>query len=122
MGAQYCQNLRPGHWRARRTNSMSVDVELLFSSATDIARRVNQRRASATVVVSAFLDRVQDVNPRVNAVVTPTDQQALRDARLIDDKVQAGRGGGPLAGVPVTVKDLVAVAGVRATAGSLLLE
>jgi Asp-tRNA(Asn)/Glu-tRNA(Gln) amidotransferase A subunit family amidase len=101
---------------------MNVDVELLFSSATGIARRVNERRASATEVVSAFLDRVQDVNPRVNAVVTLTAEQALRDARMIDEKVQAGLGGGPLAGVPFTVKDLVAVAGVRATAGSLLLE
>jgi Asp-tRNA(Asn)/Glu-tRNA(Gln) amidotransferase A subunit family amidase len=101
---------------------MNVDTELLFSSATHIAARVNQRQTSATEVVQAFLDRVQAVNPRVNAIVTLTEELALRQARAIDDNVHSGVGGGPLAGVPFTVKDLVAVAGVRATGGSLLLN
>src|SRR5579871_1740093 len=101
---------------------MKVDTELLFSSAADIAAQVNQRQRSATEVVQAFLDRVQVVNPRVNAIVTLTEELALREARAIDDKVQSGVNGGPLAGVPFTVKDLVAVAGVRTTGGSLLLD
>jgi Asp-tRNA(Asn)/Glu-tRNA(Gln) amidotransferase A subunit family amidase len=93
-----------------------------FASASEIARAVHERVISAEEVVRTFLDRIDRVNPRVNAIATLAVDQAVRDARAVDARLAANGEAGPLAGVPFTVKDIIAVAGLRTTAGSLLLE
>ncbi len=81
-------------------------------SATEIADRVTAGQLSPVEVVEAALERTSQVNPLLNALVT-LNPRALDDARIL-----GGEGVGPLAGVPVGIKDVTEVAGVRTTFGS----
>ncbi len=79
---------------------------------------VAARELSAVEVVSAHLERIQQVNPRVNAIVTLVPERALADAAALDAAAAGGRPAGLLQGLPVAVKDLVDTAGIRTTYGS----
>lgn len=94
-------------------------ADLAFRPATEIAARITGREVSAEEMVSAALDRIGRHNPLVNAVVT-LSPRALDDARAIDRRLERGEDPGPLAGVPVGIKDMTAVAGLRTTYGSPL--
>ena len=89
--------------------------------AAEIARRVAAREMSATEVVEAALERVSRLNPELNAVVTLNDG-ALDDARSLDRRIANGERVGALAGVPVGIKDVTQVAGLRTTFGSPLYK
>lgn len=85
-----------------------------------IADAVRARRVSAAEVIELTLQRIDRLNPALNAVVARCDDAARRDARRVDDQISDGQDPGPLAGVPVLVKDLEDVQGMRTTQGSLL--
>jgi aspartyl-tRNA(Asn)/glutamyl-tRNA(Gln) amidotransferase subunit A len=91
------------------------------ASAAAIAAAVRAGSVRATDVVRACLDRIEQRDPRFNTFVTVTGEDALAAAHRVDAQVAAGQDPGPLAGVPVSVKDLIAVGGVRQTFGSKLL-
>ena len=95
------------------------DESLALLTATEIARRVRAREASAVEVLDACLARVERINPTINAVVTP-NPRARDEAEAIDRRIAAGEDVGPLAGVPAGIKDVTQVAGVRTTFGSPL--
>jgi len=92
--------------------------ELAFMSASDLAMAIRAKRLSPVEVVDALLERIQRVNPRLNAFSTVTDEPARREAREAEAAVMRGDRLGPLHGVPVSVKDLVITRGVRTTFGS----
>lgn len=99
-----------------------MDVpDVTHATAFEIAAAVRNLQRTATAVVRAFLDRIERLEPRFNTFVTLTADDALRAAQRVDALVAAGADPGPLAGVPVSVKDLIAVGGVRQTFGSQLL-
>lgn len=98
---------------------MSTVGDLAFLPAIELARLVAEREVSAEEAVSAAIDRVGRHNPVVNAVVT-LSPHALDDARAVDRRLARGEDPGPLAGVPVGIKDMTAVAGLRTTYGSPL--
>jgi amidase len=87
-------------------------------SARALRDAVAARELSATEVVSAHLDRIEEVNPRVNAIVTLVPERALAEAAALDAAAADGRPAGLLQGLPVAVKDLVDTAGIRTTYGS----
>lgn len=93
-----------------------------LTSAAAIADAVLGRRASAVEVLDAFADRLQAANPRLNAVIALRLEAARVEAIAIDDQVQAGHPVGPLAGVPFTVKDVLATADLPTTCGSRVLD
>lgn len=93
-------------------------AEINFMSAIDIARRVRRADITARQVVEAFLSRIEDLQPRLNAFTQILSDIALDQARSVDEAVRAGRRVGPLAGVPIAVKDIVDVAGTTTTAAS----
>jgi len=86
-------------------------------SATEIAACVRGRELSASEVADAFLRRIESVNGRLNAVVVPLFEQARAAAAAIDETIAAGAPVGPLAGVPITVKESFDVSGTPTTAG-----
>ncbi|MGP3955060.1 amidase [Nonomuraea sp. 3N208] len=90
--------------------------ELHYLSATELAHLIRTKQVSAVEVVQACLDRIEDVNPRVNAIVTLVAEQALAAAKSAD----AREPDAPLHGLPVAHKDLVDTAGIRTTYGSPL--
>jgi amidase len=95
---------------------MSDSLALL--PATELSRRVLAREISAVEVLEACLERVEQLNPTLNAVVT-LNPRAREEARKVDRRVERGEAL-PLAGLPVGIKDVTEVAGVRTTYGSPL--
>jgi len=95
---------------------------LTTDSALGIAESVRARTASAAQVLEMFLDRIATYNPALNAIVALRADGARGDARHIDHLVAAGRDLGPLAGVPFTVKDVLATADLPTTCGSRALD
>jgi len=91
-------------------------------SLREAARRVRRRETSSVELVRAALDRIAAVEPAVGAFLTVTEAEALAAAQAIDRRVAAGEDPGPLAGVPVGIKDIISTAGIRTTAGSRILE
>lgn len=94
--------------------------ELCYESATTLATMVRRRELSPVEVVDAFLGRIERINPTLNAYCTVTTDLARAEARRIETAIQRGEDAGPLAGIPVSIKDLLITNGVRTTRGSLL--
>ncbi len=92
--------------------------ELHRLTARALRDAVAARDLSAVEVVSAHLKRIEQVNPRVNAIVTLEPERALADAAMLDAAAANGRPPGLLDGLPIAVKDLVDTAGIRTTYGS----
>lgn len=91
------------------------DSDLCYTGAKKLARLIRTRKVSATEVMRAFIDRIERVNPQVNAIVTFLPDEALKRAKALDRK---GAAAGPLAGLPIAHKDIVPTKGVRTTFGS----
>ena len=91
-------------------------------TARDAAARVRRREVSAVDLTRAVLARARTTEPTVGAYLTLDDDGALAAATEIDRRVAAGEDPGPLAGVPIGVKDVICTAGLRTTAGSRILE
>lgn len=89
------------------------------SSAVETARRVLAGEVSPVEVIETALARVAERNPELNAIVT-LNERALDDARVLEQRLAKGESVGPLAGIPVGIKDVTQVAGLRTTFGSPL--
>jgi Asp-tRNA(Asn)/Glu-tRNA(Gln) amidotransferase A subunit family amidase len=87
---------------------------------TFLAKAVARRRVTAREVVDEALLRIERSNEALNAVVAMRPDQAVEEADLLDRVIASGSWIGPLAGVPVLVKDMEDVAGMRTTFGSRL--
>jgi amidase len=90
-----------------------------MTSAVEIARQVAAREISPVEVVEEALRQVESHNPRINAIVT-VNPRALDDARELERRIGRGEVPGSLAGVPVGIKDVTQVGGLRTTFGSPL--
>lgn len=93
--------------------------ELLDSSASRLARAIRSREISSAELIEAHLERIRQVNPRLNAVVQLAAEGALEAARTADAALSRGQIYGPLHGVPVTLKDAIETAGIVSTGGTL---
>jgi Asp-tRNA(Asn)/Glu-tRNA(Gln) amidotransferase A subunit family amidase len=89
---------------------------------TELADQVRRGERSAASLTEHSLGRIAALNPRVNAFVAVNEDRAHEQAARIDRLVAAGGDPGPLAGIPLGVKDLEDAAGLRTTYGSPLLE
>lgn len=91
--------------------------ELVWTSATELARLYRGGELSPVEVVDAVLERLNDVEPAINAFVTVTADQARAQAKDAEARLRSGDGAPPLCGIPITVKDLTDTAGIRTTYG-----
>nr|USU34051.1 amidase [Methylobacterium sp. OTU13CASTA1] len=94
-----------------------MNTDIIFSDATRLAELIRTRQVSPVEVVQAHLDRIEAVDPKVNAIVTVAEG-ALAAAKEAEAAVMAGGQLGPLHGVPFTVKDSIDTAGVMTQRGS----
>jgi aspartyl-tRNA(Asn)/glutamyl-tRNA(Gln) amidotransferase subunit A len=92
-------------------------MDFRTTTVAALAADVSAKRTSARELVSAALDRIEEIDPRVNAFVALDGERALADAATIDARVAAGEDVGPLAGIPIGVKDLEDAIGFRTTQG-----
>jgi amidase len=92
--------------------------ELIYASATALARAIRAKEVSATEAVHAYLHRIEEVNPALNAVVQLCAEAAQAQSRAADAALARGQILGPLHGVPMTIKDSLDTAGVITTGGT----
>ena len=90
---------------------------LPFADAGELAAAIAAGETSSRAAVDAYLDRIEQHNPAVNAVVTVDADGARRRAEACDQAVVRQERLGPLHGVPITIKDAFETAGLRTTAG-----
>ena len=95
--------------------------DIIFSDATRLAELIRTKQISPVEVVRAHLDRIETVDPKVNAIVTVAEG-ALAAAKEAEAAVMAGKELGPLHGVPFTVKDSIDTAGVMTQRGSPIFK
>ena len=88
----------------------------------EAARALRERRLSSVELTRLSLDRIERLNPKLNAFLTVTAESALQRARQADAELAAGHDRGPLHGIPVAHKDLFYTRGVRTTGGSKIFE
>ncbi len=98
-----------------------MSENIIYSDATKLADMIRSREVSAVEVVKAHLDRIQAVDPKINAIVTLAED-ALEKAEAADAAVRAGDELGALHGVPFTVKDSIDTAGVATQRGSPIFK
>ena len=98
-----------------------MSEEICFYDATELAERIGSKALSPVEVVNAFLERIESVNPGLNAIVTLADEATER-ARQAEAAVMRGESWGPLHGVPFTIKDCIDTGGIRTTRGSRLFD
>jgi amidase len=89
-------------------------------TARALAAAIRRREVSCREVVAWHLDRIDTINPRINAIVSLCPERALADAGRADRALATGEQVGPLHGLPIAIKDLEDTAGIRTTYGSTL--
>jgi aspartyl-tRNA(Asn)/glutamyl-tRNA(Gln) amidotransferase subunit A len=93
---------------------------LHYQDATTLAALIATKQVSSREVVQAHLERIAEVNPKINAIVTLLAEDALRGADAADKAVAGGAELGPLHGVPVSIKDSLDTAGIPTQRGTKL--
>ncbi|MEJ5202305.1 MAG: amidase, partial [Anaerolineales bacterium] len=105
---------------------MNDTRDLTNLTVTDALAALRSGELSCTELVRAFLERIERLEPRLHAFITLTPELALRQAAAADRQYTRARKSGestpPLLGIPLAVKDLLALAGVRCTCGSRILD
>ena len=95
--------------------------DVLTWTAGRLADAVRRRELASRELLSVALDRVERINPKLNAVVTLDAERAGAWAAAADEATARGETTGPLHGLPVTIKDALEVADVRSTGGAVEL-
>ena len=97
--------------------------DLVMMDAASLADVIRTRQASCVEVMTAYLDHIERLNPRVNAIVALQERASLlSQSQERDRQILRGELMGPLHGFPLAVKDLVPVKGIRMTMGSPILK
>lgn len=92
------------------------------ASIREISESIRGRRLSPVELTKRCLERIEKLNPVLNAFITVTAESAMAAARAAESEIQQGNWRGPLHGIPIALKDLIDTAGVATTAGSALFQ
>jgi amidase len=109
-------------WCLSRPDAKAPAYGWQYASASTAAHAIRSKQVSSFELTKLMLDRIEKLNPRINAIVTVTAEQALQRAREADAALASGKYWGPLHGVPGTIKDSFETRGVRTTAGAPFLK
>ncbi len=105
-------------WQPRRTKAPSTPDDLAFRSVAELAALLRSRQVTSRQLTELALARLKQFDPVLTAVVTLTEERALKQADVADAELRAGKWRGPLHGVPWGAKDLLAVRGYPTTWGA----
>jgi aspartyl-tRNA(Asn)/glutamyl-tRNA(Gln) amidotransferase subunit A len=98
------------------------DQDLQDLTVSGTAKLIKKKELSASELINLFLERIHRLNPGLNAYITVTTDDALREADKADKEILSGKYRGPLHGIPFSIKDNLPTKGVRTTAGSKILS
>ncbi|MFX0080719.1 MAG: amidase [Candidatus Hodarchaeota archaeon] len=96
--------------------------EICFMSACDMLEKIKSQEITSQEITEAIIERIEKINPIVNAYCTPTFEMAREMAQKADEKVKKNEKQPALNGIPTSIKDLVLLKGVRTTFGSKIFE
>jgi aspartyl-tRNA(Asn)/glutamyl-tRNA(Gln) amidotransferase subunit A len=96
--------------------------DFCYLSAGELSRLIKKKEVSPVEVVKAHLARVEALEPALNSFITLLPEQAMEEARVAEREIQSGQYRGPLHGIPIGLKDLFYVKGVRNTSGSKIFD
>src|SRR5688572_11092530 len=96
----------------------TLSDEVAFASLSELGTRLRRREISSEEIARIAIDRTQKLDPKLNSFITFLPDHALQQARAADDAFRRGQDLGPLHGMPISLKDHIATAGVRTTAGA----
>ena len=91
---------------------------LVFLSATELASKIRDKDVSPVEAVEAYLERIAQIDPKLNAYITVLADEALAEARQSEADIASGKNNGPLHGVPVGIKDQIHTKGIRTSDAS----
>ena len=97
-------------------------TDLTSMTIVSLAELIEQRKVSPVEVSQAYLDRIEQLNDRINAYISVYPELAIEAAQKAEAEIMRGEKRGPLHGVPLAIKDLFQVSGMRRTCGSKLLD
>lgn len=97
------------------------ETEVCYLSAVELLEHYRSGRLSPVEVTRAVLNRMDRLEPQINAFINPTPDLAMEHATAAEAAYRNGTAG-PLAGVPTSIKDLTATKGIRTTRGSLVMQ
>lgn len=97
----------------------SSDDEIAFLSVSELAVLIRTGQISSLELTKIYLERIKRYGPRLNCIVTLTEELALQQAQRADDEIAAGHYRGPLHGIPYGAKDLFATKGIPTTWGDV---
>lgn len=103
------------------SSASTSNQQLPYPDLAAASQAVQTKEASPVDLTQACLDRIDRLNPQVNAFITVTPDSALEEARNAEAEIKRGEWKGPLHGIPLAVKDLVETAHVKTTAASKVL-
>jgi aspartyl-tRNA(Asn)/glutamyl-tRNA(Gln) amidotransferase subunit A len=98
--------------------STTNQEDLCYTPATELSKLIRSKSLSPVELIKAVLDRIDRLNPKINAFCTVTHELALAQAKRAEQAVMNGDPLGPLHGLPVSIKDLTATKGIRTMRGS----
>jgi len=99
-----------------------LSEELAYASIAELGARLRRREITSEQIVSQSIERTRRLDPKLNSYITFTPEAALTQARAADEAMRRGQFLGPLHGIPVSIKDHIATAGVRTTAGAKFMS
>src|ERR1700676_4582100 len=99
-----------------------IRENLSVLSLAEVSARIRSRTGTPTDLVQACLTRIETYNPKLNAFITVTREQALAQARELDAEQRSGKFRSPLHGIPIAIKDNIDTAGIRTTAASAVFD
>jgi aspartyl-tRNA(Asn)/glutamyl-tRNA(Gln) amidotransferase subunit A len=108
------------HARAR-ASGVPDEADLAFLPVAEQARLLRAKKLSPVDLVRIYLQRIERLNPKLNAYLTVMAVSALREARQAEREIARGKWRGPLHGICIALKDNIWTRGVRTTAGSKVL-
>jgi Asp-tRNA(Asn)/Glu-tRNA(Gln) amidotransferase A subunit family amidase len=119
-GASVMTSERPMRRSRVRVERVPSDIEeLAFWPVTHLSRLIESRRLSSLDLTTMYLGRLERYGPKLECVITLTEDVALEQARRADDEIARGLYRGPLHGIPWGAKDLLAVKGYKTTWGAM---
>ena len=95
-----------------------MDQELSFAPAAELRQKIDAKEVSIVELTELFYQRIESLNPQLNAYLALCPEQALQDAARAQEAVQRWEAVGPLHGIPISIKDLELTRGLTSTLGS----